>query len=130
MSDRPISLAPAMDRISTIATLNDALRQNLTQPGHNRVVMTLGVQDLIGDVSLFRNFHARAELLRAIRDYDQFGVDVDPHGERDFGRFTFRDAALYWKIDYYDRALDFGSPDPADPQVTTRVVTILLTSEY
>ncbi|OYY75793.1 MAG: hypothetical protein B7Y43_17980 [Sphingomonas sp. 28-62-20] len=130
MSDRPISPAPAVDRISIIATLNDALRQNLTQPGHNRVVMTLGVQDLIGDVSLFRNFHARAELLRAIRDYDEFGVDVDPHGERDFGRFTFCDAALYWKIDYYDRAIDFGSPDPADPQVTTRVLTILLTSEY
>lgn len=130
MSDRPVSPAPAVDRISIIATLNDALRQNLTQPGHNRLVMTLGVQDLIGDVSLFRNFRARAELLRAIRDYDEFGVDVDPHGERDFGRFTFRGAALYWKIDYYDRALDFGSPDPAEPQATTRVLTVLLTSEY
>ena len=31
---------------------------------------------------------------------------------------------------YYDRALDFGSPDPADPDVTARVLTILLTSEY
>ena len=130
MPDQNASPAPASDRIATIARLNDALRQNLTQPGHNRVVMTIGVQELIGDVSLFRNFHAQAELLRAIRDSDDFGPDVDPHVERDFGRFEFRDAALYWKIDYYDRTLDFGSPDPADSQVTTRVLTILLTSEY
>ncbi|RUN75425.1 DUF3768 domain-containing protein [Sphingomonas sp. TF3] len=130
MPDRNASPAPASDRIATIARLNDALRQNLTQPGHNRVVMTIGVQELIGDVSLFRNFHAQAELLRAIRDYDDFGPDVDPHGERDFGRFEFRGAALYWKIDYYDRTLDFGSSDPADPEMTTRVLTILLTHEY
>ncbi len=99
MPDQNASPAPASDRIATIARLNDALRQNLTQPGHNRVVMTIGVQELIGDVSLFRNFHAQAELLRTIRDYD-------------------------------DRTLDFGSPDPADSQVTTRVLTILLTNEY
>lgn len=130
MSDHHAAPAPVPDRTAAIATLNDALRQNLTQPGSNRVVMTLGVQDLIGDVSLFRNFHAQAELLRSIRDYDAFGPDVDPHGERDFGRFEFRSAALYWKIDYYDRALEYGSPDPSDPALTTRVLTILLTSEY
>lgn len=130
MTDRQASPAPAPDHTAAIAHLNDSLRQNLTQPGHNRVVMTLGIRELIGDVSLFRNFHAQAELLRAIRDYDDFGPDVNPHGERDFGRFEFRGAALYWKIDYYDRALEFGSPDPADPDVTARVLTILLTSEY
>jgi len=130
MPEQNVSPAPASDRIATIAHLNDTLRQNLTQPGHNRVVMTIGIQELIGDVSLFRNFHAQAELLRTIRDHDDFGPDVNPHGERDFGRIEFRSAALYWKIDYFDRALEFGSPDPADPSLTTRVLTILLTSEY
>jgi hypothetical protein len=130
MSEDQAAPAPAPDRTQTIAQLNDALRQHLTQPGHNRVVMTIGVQDLIGDVSLFRNFHAQAELLRNIREFYAFGPDVDPHGERDFGRFEFRDAALYWKIDYYDRALEYGSLDPANPDVTTRVLTILLSSEY
>ncbi len=130
MPDHKAAPIQARDRIATIAQLNDTLRHNLTQPGHNRVVMTVGLQDLIGDISLFRNFHARAELLRAIRDHQDFGPDVDPHGERDFGRIAFRDAALYWKIDYYDRALEYGSSDPADPAVTTRVLTIMLTSEY
>ena len=28
-------------------------------------------------------------------------------------------------IDYYDRSLEFHSPDPADPSVTIRVLTIM-----
>ena len=130
MSPHQTAPAPAPDRTATIAALNDHLRMHLTEPGHNRVMMTAGVQASIGDVSLFRNFHARAELLRAIRDHEDFGPDVNPHGERDFGCIEFRGEALYWKVDYYDRAPEFGSPDPADPNVTTRVLTILLTSEY
>ncbi|MFZ2108608.1 MAG: DUF3768 domain-containing protein [Roseiarcus sp.] len=34
------------------------------------------------------------------------------------------------KIDYYDRATEMGSPDPADPAATTRVLTIMLADEY
>jgi len=102
MTDQKACPAPALDRTATTAQLNDSLRQNLIHPGHNRVVMTRGVQELIGDISLFRNFQARAELLRAICDYDAFGPDMNPHGERDFGRFEFCGAALYWKIDLYE----------------------------
>jgi hypothetical protein len=31
---------------------------------------------------------------------------------------------------YYDRDLEFGSAEPWNPDATTRVLTILLTSEY
>jgi hypothetical protein len=34
------------------------------------------------------------------------------------------------KIDYYDGSLEFGSDDPADASVTTRVITILLPEDY
>jgi hypothetical protein len=35
-----------------------------------------------------------------------------------------------FKIDYFDRTMTYGSPDAADPQQTTRVLTIMLVSEY
>ncbi len=33
-------------------------------------------------------------------------------------------------MNYYDRATEMGSPDPADPAVTTRVLTIMRAGEY
>jgi hypothetical protein len=33
-------------------------------------------------------------------------------------------------IDYYDRELSMHSPDPADPSITQRVITIMLAEEY
>src|SRR3546814_16823126 len=82
-------------------------------------MMTAGVAALIGDVTRSRGFQKRAELLRAVRDYDNFDIDNDPYGERDYGIFEFESATLYWKIDYYDRALAFGSDNPSDPNGPT-----------
>ncbi|PZU05993.1 DUF3768 domain-containing protein [Sphingomonas sp.] len=113
-----------------IARLNDELRENITTPGANRVMMTQGIAALIGDVTLFRNFRKRAELLRTIRDFDTFAADNDPYGHRDFGAFAFEGAACLWKIDYYDSDLSAGSENPADPRVTVRVLTILRADEY
>ena len=71
-----------------------------------------------------------AALISVLAKYDEFGVDNDPHGERDFGDLDYCGAELLWKIDYYDQALEYGSSDPADPDVTTRVLTIMLAEEY
>lgn len=37
---------------------------------------------------------------------------------------------IFWKIDYYDRKVEFGSENPADPAQTTRVLTLMLAQEY
>ena len=78
-----------------------------------------------------------------VETFDAFTPDNDPYGERDFGaiyldgegRWTTTRPALpaetvFWKIDAYDRDLQFGSDDPADPAVTRRVLTIMLAHEY
>ena len=51
-------------------------------------------------------------------------------GEHDFGALTVAGVRLLWKIDYYDAAMAGGSPDPADPSVTTRVLTVMLAHEW
>ena len=62
--------------------------------------------------------------------FNDFSEDNDPHGEHDFGSFELGGEKLFWKIDYYDARLEYGSEDPADPKVTTRVLTIMLASDY
>ena len=48
----------------------------------------------------------------------------------DFGSLELDGKQLFWKIDCYDNKLKWGSPDPSDPAVTRRVLTILLADEY
>lgn len=75
-----------------------------------------------------RGFIAKA--IGLVRSYDTFTPGNDPHCEHDFGRFKIGDQTLYWKVDYYDLSLEYGSENPADPAVTHRVLTIMLASEY
>jgi hypothetical protein len=71
-----------------------------------------------------------ARFLRAIQAFDDFGEDNDPYGEHDFGAITLDGITVFWKIDYYDYTMVAGSEDPADPDKTLRVLTIMLASEY
>ncbi len=113
--------SPALDRAAQIAALNDACRVNQT----GSWLMTPGVRELVD-----QDIEARAALIKAIVGFDKFEEDDDPYGERDFGAFDFLKHRVFWKIDYYDRARENGSPDPADPAVTHRVITIMLSNEY
>ena len=112
-----------------IAGLNDWLREHITSPGNNRVLMTAGIVDLVGDVALFRGFRKRAELMRLVRDYDRFDRANDPYGEHDMGSFEFEETPCFWKIDYYNADLTAGSDDPSDSSQTVRVLTIMRADE-
>ena len=102
-----------------IATLNDALRK---AGMGGQLVITSGV-------SALPDFDPR-NLFVALATFDGFDEGNDPYGERDFGDVELCGKTLLWKIDYYDVTLTAGSPDPADPTVTTRVLTIMLAQEY
>jgi hypothetical protein len=70
-----------------------------------------------------------AEIIDRVRIFDEFSEDSDPYGEHDFGAFDYDGETSFWKIDYFDRSLNVGSPNPADPIVTTRVLTVMLAEE-
>jgi Protein of unknown function (DUF3768) len=106
--------------VQRIAQLNDLARTAMGVA--SRVVQTPGISALpLPDQSRIRE---KVEL------FDDFNGGNDPHGERDFGSFEHEDAKIIWKIDYYDRALEYGSEHPEDPAQTTRVLTIMLAEEY
>ena len=68
--------------------------------------------------------------LEAVRGFTTFTEENDPYGEHDFGILEIEGQKVYWKIDAYDRDRRYGSEDPADPELTTRVLTLLLPEEY
>ena len=128
--------AAAREQAARIARLNDLARQAMGVAC--TAVATVGFRSLPdADQSCVREL---------IETYDAFTDDNDPYGERDFGtiyqlgdgqwtteRPRLREderERVFWKIDYYDRGLRFGSEDAANPAVTRRVLTIMLSDEY
>lgn len=69
-------------------------------------------------------------IMGKVKAFNDFSEGNDPWGEHDFGSFDHKGHKLFWKIDYYDKDCEAGSPDPADPAVTCRVLTVMLADEY
>ena len=69
-------------------------------------------------------------IIKAIAVFDDFCHANDPYEEHDFGSFEADGHTIFFKIDYFDNDLRPHSPDPGDPDVTKRVITIMLAEEY
>lgn len=102
-----------------VRALNDELRQ-LYRGG--TIVLTDGIRAL-DDQTL----HC---VDKAIANFAEFTPDNDPHGEHDFGCVKVAGETIFFKIDCYDLDHCNHSPDPADPSVTRRVMTVMLAEEY
>jgi hypothetical protein len=102
-----------------VRQLNDAFRTSFS--GRNAFV-TAGVQALGPDFM--------AQAIAGVREYKNFTIDDDPHGEHDFGSLKIGQHTQFCKIDYYDTSMSCGSDDPCVPAKTTRVLTIMLAEEY
>lgn len=109
-----------MSSTDWVRYLNDAFRREPL--GRGRVYVTRGIAALPGT--------QQTEIMARVLRFDAFTDDNDPHGEHDFGSFEYAGMTIFWKIDCYDRDLNYGSPDPSDESVTERVLTVMLAEEY
>jgi hypothetical protein len=101
-----------MDNAKEIAKLNDAYRRQV------KVMVTQGVtalDDMLG-------------VIAAVRAFDTFTEDSDPHHEHDFGSLVWKGEKIFWKFDYYDQNLKSWE-DPLSRKCR-RILTIMLASEY
>ena len=130
------AVAAAREQTARIALLNDLAR------------CAMGIACTAVAAVGFRSLPEadQSQVRELIETYDAFNEDSNPYGERDFGtiyqladgRWTterprFSDderERVFWKFDYYDRDLRFGSEDAANPAITRRVLTIMLSDEY
>lgn len=111
--------SPFEARQKRVRELNDGLRRYARA---GVICVTRGIQNLGAE---------RLEaILEAVRSFDSFAAHNDPYDEHDLGVLKAVGERIMWKIDYYDRERRFGSPDPADPAVTARVLTVMLAAEY
>lgn len=107
-----------------IAQLNDAFRQTLgsAYSEAGKVVFTHGINSLP---------HAdQVAILKQVRAYTAFDKGNNPYDKNDFGTLTHKGEKVFWKIDYYDTAYEYGSDKPEDATVTRRVLTIMFAHEY
>ncbi len=110
---------PDIRRAEAIRGLNDALRRFGLG---GRIVVTAGLAALGADTV--------DQVFRAIEGFAEFSGESDPDGEHEFAMLRVGKLKVIWKIDYYDRQSKFQSPDPSDPAVTVRVMTVMLAEEY
>ena len=106
-------------QVARIRELNDNLRKTLSG---GRVMMTPGIAALGPEIV--------ERVVKAITVFDDFCNENDPYHEHDFGALDVEGNRVFFKIDYYDRAFRNHSPDPSNPAVTERVITLMLAEEY
>lgn len=123
MTDKPLFPTDA-ERSAETARLND-LARSAPKSVNASWLATSGVAALNAEER-----DAQVTLARALAQFSQFDEDNDPYGERDFGAFELWGERLFWKIDYYHPVRDEHSPVKWSTELTRRVVTIMLASEY
>lgn len=102
-----------LERAAKIARRNDIFRR-----GGFGFMLTSSIEripdllDIIGEVRMYT-------------DFDEYS---DPHYEHDFGLIHWYGKKIIWKIDYYDRDLEYA----CDPLARNcqRVLTVMLAGEY
>lgn len=105
--------------MSDIKKLNDNFRKYLIG---GKILLTQGIDA--------KTYEEVAEIMLKVRHFNNFTKDNDPYNEHDFGSFDYKGEKIFFKIDYYDKNYQYLSEDPGNPDVTNRVLTVMLSEEY
>lgn len=105
--------------MTDIATLNDNFRKSFIG---GQVLLTAGIAAMSSE--------DKANIISMVQNFNDFTEDNNVYGERDFGSFDYKGEKILWKIDYYDLNHKYMSEDPSNPDITNRVLSIMLAEEY
>ena len=105
--------------MTDIKTLNDNFRKTFSS---GRIMLTSGINA--------KSQNDIARILAKVRNFNNFTKANDPYNEHDFGSFDYKGEKIYWKIDYYDKSYQYLSENPANPDFTNWVLTVMLAEEY
>mgnify|MGYP002761558008 FL=1 len=105
--------------MNDIATLNDNFRKTFTG---GQVLLTVGIAAMSSE--------DKANIISMVQNFNDFTPSNDVYGEHDFLSIDYKGNKIFAKIDYYDLNYEFMSENPANPDITNRVLTILLSCEY
>lgn len=134
---------------TTIAQQNDDFRKHLSK---GTLVLTQGIR-----ANTSKDIQA---IITQVRTFDKFDENNDPYNEHEtslsfareerpqqrlvvrasrnakrsvaaqFGAFDYKGKKVFWKIDNYDKAFLYLSPDVSNPKLTNKVLTIMYAEEY
>ena len=105
--------------MSDIATLNDKFRRSFI---NGEVLLSAGIAAMSSE--------DKANIISMVQNFNDFNDDNDVYEEHDFFSIDYKGNKIFAKIDYYDLNYEFMSENPANPDITNRVLTILLSCEY
>ena len=105
--------------MNDIATLNDKFRRSFI---NGEVLLSAGIAAMSSE--------DKANIISMVQNFNDFTPSNDVYGEHDFLSIDYKGNKIFAKIDYYDLNYEFMSENPANPDITNRVLTILLSCEY
>ena len=105
--------------MNDIARLNDKFRRSFIG---GEVLLSAGISAMSSE--------DKANIISMVQNFNDFTPSNDVYGEHDFFSIDYKGNKIFAKIDYYDLNYEFMSENPANPDITNRVLTILLSCEY
>ena len=105
--------------MNDIAKLNDDFRKSFIG---GEVLLSAGIAAMSSE--------DKANIISMVQNFNDFTHSNDVYGEHDFLSIDYKGNKIFAKIDYYDLNYEFMSENPANPDITNRVLTIMKVFEW